>query len=125
MTRRTFHCTALGASATLVTRGLTAQGASRTPTKYEADWNSLSKHQVPDWYQNAKLGIFIHWGLYSVPAWAPTTGELGKVDPKKWFAENPYAEWYLNSLRIKDSPTYRHHIATYGANFNYYDFAPM
>src|SRR5439155_26642744 len=43
----------------------------------------------------------------------------------RWFYDNAYAEWYLNSLRLKGSPTYKHHIETYGANFDYYDFAPM
>jgi len=88
-----------------------------------ADWEAIRKHQVPAWYQDAKLGIFIHWGLYSVPAWAPTTGELGKVDFSKWFRENPYAEWYLNTLRIEDSPTRKHHLATFGEKFDYYQFA--
>ncbi len=90
---------------------------------FEPTWESLRTHKVPEWYDNAKLGIFIHWGLYSVPAWAPTTGELGKVDWSKWFYQNAYAEWYLNSLRLKDTPTYEHHVKTYGANFDYYDFA--
>ncbi len=75
------------------------------------------------WFDDAKLGIFVHWGLYSVPAWAPPTGELNSVDWSKWFANNPYAEWYLNTLRIKGSPTYKHHIETYGANYDYYRFA--
>jgi len=118
MNRRTFHRTLAGA--------LACASVGATPAKkYEATWESIRTHTVPDWYDDAKLGIFIHWGLYSVPAWAPPSGELGKVDPSRWFYENAYAEWYLNSLRLKDSPTYRHHIATYGANFDYYDFAPM
>jgi len=45
------------------------------------------------------------------------------VDRNKWFYENPYAEWYLNSLRLKDTPTYLHHVKTYGANFDYYNFS--
>jgi alpha-L-fucosidase len=98
--------------------------AFETPT-FKADWNSIDTHQVPDWYRNAKLGIFIHWGLYSVPAWATPSGELGKVDRSKWFTYNAYAEWYLNTLRIKGSPTYEHHIATYGKDFDYYQFAPV
>ena len=92
---------------------------------FEPNWQSIGEHKVPDWYQNAKLGIFIHWGLYSVPAWATTSGELGKVDPSKWFTDNAYAEWYLNTLRIKGSPGYEHHIATYGKDFDYYQFAPI
>ena len=92
---------------------------------FAPNWQSIGQHQVPDWYQNAKLGIFIHWGLYSVPAWATTSGELGKVPPEKWFTDNAYAEWYLNTLRIKGSPGYEHHIATYGKDFDYYQFAPI
>jgi alpha-L-fucosidase len=85
----------------------------------------LSTHRIPTWFADAKLGIFIHWGLYSVPAWAPTTGQLGKVPADRWFVENPYAEWYLNSLRITDSPTWKHHVATYGEHFDYYSFMLM
>jgi len=46
---------------------------------YEPTTESLSKHEVPEWFKDAKLGIFIHWGVYSVPAWAPLTGEQNKV----------------------------------------------
>lgn len=101
-----------------------ARGFAGTPA-FEPNWQSIGEHQVPAWYRNAKLGIFIHWGLYSVPAWATTSGELGKVDPAKWFTDNAYAEWYLNTLRIKGSPGYEHHIATYGKDFDYYQFAPL
>jgi hypothetical protein len=66
---------------------------------YEPTLESVRTHPVPDWFHDAKLGIFIHWGLYSVPAWAPLTGELGKVIAEegwaRWFAHNPYAEWYM------------------------------
>lgn len=117
MNRRTFHRVL---SAALAPRALCA------PAKhYEPTWESIRTHTVPDWYHDAKLGIFIHWGLYSVPAWAPPSGELHKVDPSRWFYENAYAEWYLNSLRLKGSPTYKHHVETYGANFDYYAFAPI
>lgn len=114
--RRTFLCT-LGAGAAF------AQRRQQRQFPYTADWTSLRRHQVPAWFNDAKLGIFIHWGLYSVPAWAPPTGELGKVDFSKWFANNPYAEWYLNSIRLKDSQTWKHHVKTYGENFDYYRFA--
>ncbi|MEZ4623540.1 MAG: alpha-L-fucosidase [Thermomicrobiales bacterium] len=93
------------------------------------DWSSidpaLAGRTTPDWFRDAKLGIFIHWGVYSVPGWAPPTGlfsnrhELGWED---WFRRNPYAEWYENSLRIPDSPTAKHHRATYG-DASYSDFA--
>jgi alpha-L-fucosidase len=120
--RRTFNSILTGSAAAGVF-GRHAQAAG--PGRYQPTWNSLETHTVPQWFQDAKFGIFIHWGLYSVPAWAPPTGELGKVDWDTWFTNNPYAEWYLNSLRIVGSPTYKHHIATYGKNFDYYQFAPM
>ncbi len=90
---------------------------------------SIKTHQVPDWFQDAKLGIFVHWGLYSVPAWAPLTGELGAATAEgnwtKWFANNPYAEWYQNSLAIGQGATYEHHLRTFGPDFTYADFGPM
>ena len=92
---------------------------------YKPVWASLKKHTVPKWYDNAKFGIFIHWGPYSVPAWAPPTGELGKIPRDTWFKYNPYAEWYLNSLRIVGSPTWEHHREIYGENFAYENFVDM
>jgi len=92
---------------------------------YEPTWESLKEHGVPKWYEDAKFGIFIHWGLYSVPAWATPVGELGKVPQEEWFKNNPYAEWYLNTLRIKESPTWEHHIKTYGENFEYEKFTEL
>ncbi len=95
---------------------------------YEPTTESLSQHKVPDWFKDAKLGIFIHWGVYSVPAWAPLTGELSKVVVERgweyWFKNNPYAEWYYNSLKLEGSDTYNHHRATYGDRFIYDDFIP-
>ena len=96
---------------------------------YEPTLESLHQHSVPDWFGDAKLGIFIHWGLPSVPAWASLSGELPQVaEEMGWdalFANNPYVEWYLNSLRIKGSATRRHHMETYGAHFAYDDFIPL
>lgn len=97
---------------------------------FQPTLDSVRSHTIPDWFHDAKLGIFIHWGLYSVPAWAPLTGELGAVIAQeggwlKWFSNNPYAEWYQNSLAIGQGATYDHHVQTYGANFAYHDFAPM
>src|SRR5687768_306881 len=94
---------------------------------FEPTYDSVTQHQVPDWFHDAKLGIFVHWGLYSVPGWAPDGADIDKqVAEKGWegmFASNPYAEWYLNSLRNGETPTRRHHTETYGANFSYDDFA--
>ncbi len=97
----------------------------------EAAWEALGSNGVPRWFDDAKLGIFIHWGLYSVPAWAPPSGELqlDNEDPgwwREWFANNPYAEWYLNTIRIEGSPSHQHHSATYGAGAGYYEtFVPI
>jgi alpha-L-fucosidase len=97
--------------------------------KYESTRESVSQHPVPDWFHNAKLGIFIHWGLYSVPGWAPPTGELNAVAEEQgwatWFANNPYAEWYFNTMRIDGSPTSQHHVETYGKDLSYDDFIPL
>jgi len=92
---------------------------------YRPTWESLKQHTIPDWYQDCKLGIFIHWGLYSVPAFAPPTVELGVVNNEEWFCNNPYAEWYFNSVNIGRGPSYEHHIETYGKDFPYENFADM
>jgi alpha-L-fucosidase len=87
---------------------------------------SNSGRPTPAWYDDAKLGIFIHWGLYSVPGWATTTGTLDEAPTrlgwKAWFRDNSYAEWYANTLKIPGSPTAEHHRATYG-DARYEDFA--
>lgn len=83
---------------------------------------------IPQWYDDAKLGIFIHWGPASVPAFAAgpplAPGELVDMlfydSPRK---DLPYADWYLNAMSYADSITARHHAATYG-NAPYADFKP-
>jgi alpha-L-fucosidase len=76
----------------------------------------LLRHAAPPWFDDAKLGIFIHWGLYSVPAWAPVRANpgvhSGPEEMKR--GENAYAEWYENSLRIAGSPTERWHREHHG-----------
>lgn len=69
---------------------------------------------TPQWFKESGLGIFIHWGAYSVPAWAEPIGELGTIEKSHWFAHNPYAEWYYNTIRIDGSPAQRHHRDVYG-----------
>lgn len=123
LTRRNFLFGA-GATAALTRCGpSTSEPAASGP--YTPDWESLRTHQAPAWFHDAKLGVFVHWGLYSVPAWATPTGELGEVDFDQWFAHNPYAEWYLNTLRLEGSPTQQHHRETYGEDFDYWDFVPQ
>lgn len=93
--------------------------------RYTGNWDSVNQHEVPEWYEDCKFGIFIHWGIYSVPAFAPHTWELGEVDSSEWFLDNPYAEWYYNSLNIGRGATFEHHIEKYGKEFKYEDFIPM
>ncbi|MGW8484360.1 alpha-L-fucosidase [Microbacterium sp. NPDC055903] len=76
-------------------------------------WTDLDR-PLPEWYDRAKFGIFIHWGAYSVPAWAEPIGALGEIDDETWFAHNPYAEWYLNTIRIEGSPAQQHHREIHG-----------
>jgi alpha-L-fucosidase len=105
----------------LLTNVAIAQQASTDV--YISTLESLKKRVTPQWYNDAKLGIFIHWGLYSVPGWATPTTTPDKVnDWKAFYKSNPYAEWYLNSLRIDGSPTQSHHENVYGENFDYYSF---
>ncbi len=74
---------------------------------FRPDWESLQKYEVPAWYEDAKFGIFIHWGVYSVPAFSN--------------------EWYPRNMYERGSEVYKHHIATYGTQdkFGYKDFVPM
>ena len=74
--------------------------------QYTPDWESIDSRPVPAWFDDAKFGIFIHWGLYSVPAWAKR-GE--------------YAEWYWECMK-KGQETWDFHKATYGEDFQYQDF---
>ena len=103
---------------------LTARLTGAADTRYDASWESIDRRPSPQWYTDAKFGIFIHWGVYSVPSYA-AVGVKG---------ENPYAEWYWNSLTngMKASGptgngamTWSYHKRVYGANFPYFDFAPM
>ncbi len=74
---------------------------------FETTWESLKGFRMPSWYVNGKFGIFIHWGVYSVPAFAN--------------------EWYPRHMHLKDKPEYEHHVKTYGPHtkFGYKDFIPM
>ncbi len=74
---------------------------------FQPTWESLSQYRVPDWYQDAKFGIFIHWGLYCVPAFGN--------------------EWYPRNMYLQETDEYAHHLRTYGqqARFGYKDFIPL
>jgi alpha-L-fucosidase len=74
---------------------------------YRPDWGSLERYQPPEWYKDAKFGIFIHWGVYSVPAFG--------------------SEWYPRLMYTEGSPEYKHQLATYGplTSFGYKDFISL
>jgi alpha-L-fucosidase len=74
---------------------------------FKPDWTSLENYHVPDWYKDAKFGIFIHWGVYAVPAFGN--------------------EWYPRNMYLQNTPVFKHHVATYGpqSQFGYKDFIPM
>ena len=83
--------------------------------KYEPNWKSLDQRPIPKWFVDAKFGIFVHWGVYSVPAWAPNTGDV----------YSRYAEWYWYRIdpQDKDGEEFRRfHLEKYGKNFHYQDF---
>ena len=83
-----------------------------TPAVNDRIWDDL-RRPTPGWLPAAKLGIFIHWGPYSVPAWAEPSGALGAVPESEWFKHNAYAEWYFNTIRIPGSPAAQHHHDVY------------
>ena len=74
---------------------------------YRDDWASLSAYEVPRWYRKLRFGIFVHYGVFTVPAFD--------------------SEWYPRMMYIKGSKAYTHHLETYGshAQFGYKDFIPM
>ncbi len=87
--------------------------------KYKPNWESLDSRPVPNWFADAKFGIFIHWGPYSVPAWSP---------------KGTYSEWYQYWLQDKTlfgnseytgTEVYDYHTKTYGKDFPYYNFGDM
>jgi alpha-L-fucosidase len=86
-------------------RAATAPAGHAAP--FQATWDSLAQYRAPDWFRDAKFGIFLHWGVYSVPAFGN--------------------EWYSRNMYVPGNKAYEHHIATYGPQtaFGYKDFIPM
>jgi len=105
---------------------LLAAVAARLPAQeakhYEPTLASLDSHPLPEWYGDAKLGIFIHWGLYSVPGWAPLNHPDHDFGSEDYIVYDPYAEWYLNVVKIPGSPTQKYDEEHFGPHHNYYDF---
>jgi alpha-L-fucosidase len=86
----------------------TQPSRKKTIAVYKADWKSLRKHNpAPEWFRDAKFGIYFHWGVYSVPAFAN--------------------EWYPRNMHNKNSGEYKHHVQKYGepTEFGYHNFVPM
>jgi len=98
---------------------------AQAPVRYQPTLDSLNRHPLPDWYANAKLGIFVCWGPYSVPGWAPLSHPEHDFDSTSFIVNNPYAEWYYNVMRIDGSPTQAYHREHYGASYDYYNFVPI
>jgi alpha-L-fucosidase len=91
-----------------------------------ADFSAFEGRPCPDWYAKPQLGIFIHWGMFAIPAWAPAgtaITELTRTRYDEVLAISPYAEWYSNALRVAGSPTQRHHAEVWGAR-TYESFRP-
>lgn len=80
--------------------------------RYEPRWESLDRRPTPTWFLDAKFGIFIHWGIYSVPGWG---------------VKGQYAEWYWHRIakRGDDNPWWQHHKRVWGETFDYPQFAPL
>ncbi|MGV8996331.1 MAG: alpha-L-fucosidase [Parvibaculaceae bacterium] len=81
-------------------------------TKFEADLTSLNQHQVPEWYDDAKFGIFIHWGMWAVPSFAASQGTIGEVFAQNYdiaVAQTPYTEWYANAIKVPESDSAKYH----------------
>ena len=86
---------------------LAVSGAAKAE-EYQPSWESLAKHEAePEWLKDAKLGIYFHWGVYSVPAFG--------------------SEWYPREMHFEGKSEYKHHVETYGkpSDFGYHDFVPM
>jgi alpha-L-fucosidase len=113
-------------------------GVFETPppaVPYAATAESLATHPLPAWFDDGKLGIMIHWGIFTIPAWAETVIDAGEwlccgklLEPpdfgREFFTHIPYVEWYPNTILIDGSPAQLHHAATYGADFPYESFRP-
>lgn len=85
---------------------------SAVAQKYDANWNSLNKRKIPEWFHQDKFGIFIHWGVYSVPSYAPVIPNSG----------DSYSEWYWYRLNENNNHFKTFHDKNYGANFQYPQF---
>jgi alpha-L-fucosidase len=90
-----------------VERELAAVAKGEHDGPFRPDWNSLGGYRVPEWFRDAKFGIFVHWGVFAVPAFGN--------------------EWYPRNMYLKENAAFQHHVETYGpqSKFGYKDFIPM
>ncbi len=86
--------------------GTVAAAASAQPRAFEPTWESLQQYRCPDWFRDAKLGIWAHWGPQCVPR---------------------QGDWYARNMYIEGSAHYRYHVANYGhpSEFGYKDILPL
>lgn len=78
---------------------------------------TLNARPVPDWYEDAKFGIFIHWGAFAIPGFAPRVGTIGEVfaqDYDRAVAMAPYTEWYWNAIKVPGTPSSAFHKDNFG-----------
>lgn len=80
--------------------------------QFEPNWASLNTRKIPAWFQQDKFGIFIHWGVYAVPSYAPVIPNSG----------DSYSEWYWYRLQEKQKDFLAFHIKNYGTDFLYPQF---
>jgi len=85
--------------------------------RYAGNLASLNARPLPQWYDDAKFGIFIHWGVFAIPAFAPRLGSISdtfKKDYKRAVAMTPYTEWYANAIKVPGTPSAEFHAQNYG-----------
>ena len=83
----------------------------------KADLAGLNARALPPWFDTAKFGIFIHWGMWTIPAFAPRFGSIGEVFRSHYdraAAMLPYTEWYWNAIRVPGTPSAEFHAAHFG-----------
>jgi alpha-L-fucosidase len=84
---------------------------------YAPTLESLNSRPLPAWYDEAKFGIFIHWGMFAIPGFASGAGSISdafKTDYDRAVAMTPYTEWYANAIKVAGSPSAAFHKANYG-----------
>lgn len=85
--------------------------------QYSGNLESLNTRPLPQWYDDAKFGIFIHWGVWAIPGFAPHLGNISdafKTDYKRAVAMTPYTEWYGNAIKVPGTPSAEFHVREYG-----------